>query len=229
MKDNDGADITPKFTARIKDLLIILVLYSEKDEKGVSYDTLDEAIWGDKDEKSAKNNRNVYMRKLRLLLEEVGNVEITYDKGYYRLEPKEGTIVDYHEIMQLLQNERSAGNSAEDLDKTLELLLHGPLLPNFSCDWVDEFKSRFSSTAIQLLTRELERNSNSSDTDLTYKIAETISRHDMLSEEALMIKCRILTAQKMKGVAKNTYDAFCREYKKSYGEEYQVSFSSIIR
>lgn len=229
VKDINGVDITPKFTSRIRDLLIMLIVYSEKDEKGISYETLDEAIWFDKDEKSAKNNRNVYMRKLRVLLEEIGNMEIAYDKGYYRINACDVTI-DYHEIMTRLHKTSNPDElSNRDLDEMIELLLNGPLLPSVTYEWLDDFKSNYTALSIQFLSHILERMSDSRDKELVYKIADTISHHDQLSEEAMAIKCRILTQQRMKGVAKNVYDAFCREYEKSYGEEYEVPFSKILQ
>ena len=229
IRDRNGNNITPKFTSRIKDLLIMLIVFSEKDEKGVSYETIDEQIWGDKDEKSAKNNRNVYMRKLRLLLEELGDIEISYDKGYYRINTKDVTI-DYHELIRRLGEDDDAESlEGKKLDEVTELLIYGPLLPSASYDWLDEFKSRFTAQSIQILSSLLTRLKDSDDKSLVYRIADTISRHDPLSEEALAVKCRILTAQRMKGVAKNTYDTFCREYEKSYGEEYPVPFSKIFQ
>lgn len=224
--DKEGTDITTKFTSRIKDLMILLILQGEKDPKGVSYETLDEVIWADKDEKSAKNNRNVYMRKLRLLLEEVGNIEISFDKGYYRIEPGSVTI-DYHEIMTRLKDtEKNKDIDDRKLEEILELLLHGPLLPDTSYDWLDSYKSNYTSSSIQILSNELERIAD--DNALKSRIADSILLHDPLSEEAMAVKCRILTQNRMKGVAKNIYDTFCREYEKSYGEKYPVAFSEII-
>ena len=224
--DKEGSDITTKFTSRMKDLIILLILQGEKDPKGVSYETLDEVIWGDKDEKSAKNNRNVYMRKLRLLLEEVGDIEISFDKGYYRIEPGSVTI-DYHEIMTRLKDtEKNKVIDDMKLEEILELLLHGPLLPDTSYDWLDSYKSNYTSSSIQILSNELERITD--DNALKSKIADSILLHDPLSEEAMTAKCHILTKNRMKGVAKNIYDSFCREYEKSYGEKYPVPFSEII-
>lgn len=229
VKDKNGVDITPKFTSRIKDLLILLVLYSEKDEKGISYKRIDDEIWYDKDEKSAKNNRNVYMRKLRILLEEVGDIEISYDKGYYRIDSRD-VFVDYHEAMTLLNSQEVGddGLSGENLDQLIELLLQGPLLPGIIYEWLDKFKSDYTEISLHLLNKFLQRAISHNDDALSFRIAETMSLHDPLSEEALMVKCRILYKRNMKGLAKNVYDSFCRVYEKSFGEVYSIPFSKIF-
>lgn len=229
VKDKNGNDITTKFTSRIKDLLILLVLSSEQDEKGVSYQKLDEEIWFDKVEKSAKNNRNVYMRKLRLLLEEVGNAEIIYEKGYYRLNCND-VCIDYHHAIGHLKLSNSGPLTTEQLEETIELMLKGPLLPDTHYEWLDEYKSKYTDMSLKVLYKLLEHKyQKGGNLDQAYRLAETIMRHDQLNEEALTIMCKILYTRKMKGSAKTLYDNFCREFKKSFGEEYHIQFSDIFK
>ena len=229
VKDKNGNDITTKFTSRIKDLLILLVLSSEQDEKGVSYQKLDEEIWFDKVEKSAKNNRNVYMRKLRLLLEEVGNAEIIYEKGYYRLNCND-VCIDYHHAIGHLKLSNSGPLTTEQLEETIELMLMGPLLPDTHYEWLDEYKSKYTDMSLKVLYKLLEHEyQKGGNLDQAYRLAETIMRHDQLNEEALTIMCKILYTRKMKGSAKTLYDNFCREFKKSFGEEYHIQFSDIFK
>ena len=60
------------------------------------------------------------------------------------------------------------------------------------------------------------------------QIAETIFSHDILNEEALQVKCTLLYNSGKKGIAKNTYDNFCKEYHTLLGVEYNIPFSQII-
>ena len=61
---------------------MLLILYSDKKKHGVSVEKITEIIWFDKKEASARNNRNVTLRKLRILLESVGDIEIISSNGY---------------------------------------------------------------------------------------------------------------------------------------------------
>lgn len=63
----------------------MLLLYTEKDKRGILAKRLDYMIWADKNEDAARNNRNVYLRKLRALLEKVGQIEILNDKSFYSI------------------------------------------------------------------------------------------------------------------------------------------------
>ncbi|MDD4922252.1 MAG: hypothetical protein PHS30_07220 [Bacteroidales bacterium] len=228
VRNKDGEDITNNFTPRLKNMLILLILYSEKNERGIVEKKLDDFLWSDKSEDSARNNRNVSLRKLRVLLEQVGDVEILNDNQFRKIIIGEGTFCDYNKALQYMAEAKSAESKNEEfLNKLLELLLFGPLLPNTSADWLDDFKGNYSSSAIDLLGELLKNDSFKHHTKFRLKIAETIISHDMLNEEALIIKCTILYNTGKKGLAKTAYDSFCREYKKSLGEDYKMTFTSI--
>ena len=85
VRDKEGNDITSNFTPRLKSLLVLLILYTEKNEKGILTRKMTEMLWSDKDEIAARNNRNVTLRKLRVLLEEVGDVEDVYKRQFTKL------------------------------------------------------------------------------------------------------------------------------------------------
>lgn len=229
VRSKTGEDVTMKFTSRLKSLLILMLLQCHKNETGIKYQTIDELIWSDKDEKSAQNNRNVYMRKLRLLLEEIGDIPVTYDKGYFMIDTS-AILFDYKEAMNHISTVKSNTEITPQLiEETLELLLMGPLLPSTSYEWLDNFKADYSDSAIELLHRLLDYEINRGDGRLAYRIAETISLHEPLSEEAMKVKCRLLSKKKMPGLAQNVYNRFCKEYEHSMGEPYAVSFVDVCR
>lgn len=229
VRDKDGEDITASFTKRTRNLLFILLLYSEKSNKGIEIHTLDEALWQEMNENSARNNRNVYMRKLRKLLESVGDIEVVNDKIYYRLETGKDIFIDYHEARTLIRRMETGNDDEETTARTLELLFEGPILPNYSFEWLDEFKSDYSNAAISLLTRLLEQNLQKGDDDTALEIARTIMAHDPFSDNALSVQCQILCRRHKRGIAKNVYDNFCKNYEACLGEKYSVSFAEACR
>ncbi len=219
--DRNGNDITGQFTPTLKALLMLLILYTGKDPKGIIGRKMIQLLWFDKSEESGKNNRNVYMSKLRTLLEKVGDIRIQNQNGFWNIQFEDGTVCDYLEALKLFRE----GNS-QNLDKLLELLLRGIMLPNMETDWIDTFKNDFSNTTIDLLSRLLKREDISD--VLKLKIADTLFQHDYINEEALCVKCNILCKQGKKGLAKIVYDAFCKEYQASMGAEYKYSLMEVI-
>lgn len=222
--DKDGEDITDLFTPTLKSLLIILILHTCKDARGISGNKLIQTLWFDKTEESAKNNRNVYMSKLRSILERIGDVKILNQKGFWSISLEDTTICDYIEAQNLFAEK---DRKDDTLEKLVELLLRGVMLPNMEDDWVDPFKNDFSNKTIDFLTGLL-RQSDISDAFLL-RIADTLFQHDFINEDALKVKCSILYKQGKKGLAKTVYDAFCKDYQSSLGTSFPVSMLDLIK
>ena len=229
VRDKDGNDITGAFTPRLKSLLILLVLYTEKNKQGILTKKATDILWSDKEEESARNNRNVTLRKLRVLLEKVGDVEVVSDTGFLCIRWGEKVFCDYCMALNCIRQFKENGEHGDDqlLNQILEILLYGPLLSNTIVDWLDEFKDSYSSLSIDLLRNLLDVQRNNYDTVL--RIADILFLHDPLNEEALAAKCSILFIQGKKGIAKSVYDRFCKEYKDSLGEEYKVPLCNLYR
>ena len=219
--DREGNDITGQFTPTLKSLLILLILHTERSQ-GIASQKINQILWSYKMDDTANNNRNVYMSKLRGLLEEVGDVRIQNQSKMWRIDFGEEVRCDYLEACRLF----GEGVDGEDVDRLLELLLRGPMLPNTELDWVDGFKSAFSNKTIDFLRRELHREDLPDATLL--QAANTLLQHDFLNEDALKAKVSILCRQNKPGLAKTIYDNFCKEYRKSLGVDYAVPFKELI-
>ena len=229
VKDKDGNDISGNFTPILKSLLLLILLHSQKDERGITNKKIDETLWGDKSEKSAQNNRNVSLSKLRSLLDKIGNVRIIQDNNFWKIESDNPAYCDYQMALQYIQEATSNRQKDESFFyDLLELLFYGPLLPNTQFDWLDSFKSDYSCNTIDLLNELLKNEEFLQNDKFRLQIAETIFSHDILNEEALQVKCTLLYNNGKKGIAKNTYDNFCKEYQTLLGVEYNIPFSQII-
>ncbi|MCL3849791.1 MULTISPECIES: hypothetical protein [Parabacteroides] len=229
VKDKNGEDITDQFTPMLKQLFVLLILFTVKQENGISGSKLIQYLWSDKIEESAKNNRNVYLSKLRVLVDKVGGIEIISKNSFWTIRFSKDTVCDYAEAMRYLNeimNEQSL--SQKNLNKLLELLLRGTLLPNLETDWVDNFKSNFSSQTIDILTRLLNDKTYDFDNKFKLQIADTLFLHDYINEDALYTKCSILCNSGKRGLAKNIYDNFCKEYHNLLDTDYKYSLSDVI-
>jgi DNA-binding SARP family transcriptional activator len=231
VRDKSGRDITCSFSPRLKELLIFLILNTEKDNQGVLAKRVMDTLWNDKDEISARNNCNVTLRKLRILLESIGKVEVLSDSGFLRIVWGEDVFCDYHASLSCIkyfkQNELKGDRSL--LNEVLEILLYGPLLSNTILEWIDEFKDAYSSISIDLLSELLHLGLQQQNDILVLRIADTMFLHDPLNEEALSAKCSILFSQGKKGIAKSVYERFCKEYKDLLGENYKTSLSDLYK
>ena len=78
INDSEGHDITSRFTLILRSLFVYMLLYSYKNANGITSEQLNEIFWSDMDKSNATNNRNVNISKLRLLLKEIGGINIAY-------------------------------------------------------------------------------------------------------------------------------------------------------
>jgi DNA-binding SARP family transcriptional activator len=229
--DKEGKNITGEFTPTLKYILVLIVLYTLKNNKGISSSKLQELLWFDKSEEAARNNRSVNVRKLRVLLQAVGEIDITNENSYWTISLQDDILLDYKEVLRLIQKiQKDDTNRKDDLLRLLELLNSGVLLPNIQFEWVDNFKTDFSNAVIDALMHVVNNTKNSfyNQPDLRLKIADCILKIDPINEEALAIKCNALYVMGKKGLAKTAFDNFAKEYKLLLGEPYQGSIKNFI-
>lgn len=227
--NRDLKDITGKFTPIMRQLLSVIILYSNQNNKGISNIKLKELLWYDKSEESFSNNRSVNIRKIRLLLEEVGDTEISSANGYWYFLNKGHVYNDYTIANQLMQKMTSLDRvPKEDLEKLLSLASFGQLLPNMQFDWVDSFKADYSDSMIDLLSRLRDSKQFVGNDNLIIQISNCILRFDSLDEESVRVKCRALVDLKRTGMAYTTFDQFTKEYKLILNEDFKYSFEQFI-
>ena len=204
----------------------MLLISDTYDSDGIGYSDIDREIWGDKDERSARNNRNVSMRKLRLLLANVGDVTIKYDKYQYCI-CSENVKIDYQELMSSLRNHSTLMTiPREELDMVLRLLSAGPLLPDISFGWLESRKVEFTTRTVDMLSERMQAELGHDD-NLAYHIAEIITLHTPLHEEALRTKCIILTRCNMIHLAQSVYTSYARDYLHATGHQFTISLSTL--
>lgn len=229
--DAEGNDITGNFTQTLKHIFLLILLETFKTGKGISSQRLNELLWYDKDEESARNNRNVNIRKLRLLLDKVGGVKISNDNSYWHLEINDREFFcDYISALSLLRELDTNENPDSEKQKRLfSLLSGGTLLSNTQFEWADGYKSEFSSLVIETLMEISHRPAISRDLKQMLRIADIILLHDSIDEDAVRLKCHALFHMGKKGSAKQAYDSFHTEYQRLLETPPPLSFDDLVR
>ena len=222
--DKGGNDVTALFTPTLKQLFILILLYQSKNEKGISSTKLTELLWYDKIGTSARNNRNVNISKLRILLEKIGDVQLGHDNTYWTIILGKEVFCDYEYAKKQLRL-FTADSTEEEVYKFLRTVSAGEICPDIQTEWMDVFKVDIENKLIDGLERLSKTQGNP---NLLILIAETILKYAPLNEEALSLKCRSLYSLGKKGMAKKSYDSFCKEYTAILDTKFDVPFNSIV-
>ncbi len=229
--DRNGEDITGHFTQTVKHMFLLILLETFKTGKGISSGYMRDQLWFDKDEESARNNRNVNMRKLRLLLAKIGDVTVSIGNSYWQLEIGEEVFCDYTSILAIAKQMKKEGVVSDTgrLNQFIQLALHGKLLINTQTEWIDAYKSEFSSLIIDTMLEVSKQESVRSDYKLLLKLSNVIMLHDSIEEDGIRLKCHALFHMGQKGLAKQCFDNFRDEYEKLLGVPPSLEFKDLVK
>jgi len=226
--DKDNIDITKQFTPLIKELFLLIWLHTYKNNKGISPEKMTEVLWYDKSDKSAQNNRSVNLAKLRMLLTEIGDFNLSNKTGYWKcVYDKLEIRSDYVDFINLTSARASL--TKQKINQLIEITEKGPFLHNVQYEWLDEFKAKVSDIIIDTLTYFAQQCDLKKEADFIIHLADSIFIFDVTNEDAMMLKCKSLYILGKHSQAKATYKKFSNEYLEMYGQSYEQSFVDIIK
>ena len=224
--DKDGEDITQLFTPKLKQLFMLLLLYSTKGYSGISGSDISDAIWGDRDSKNIRSLRSVSILKLRKILERMDKIEICYVGNKYVLRFGGNVSCDYTVCLDMIESHSI--NTLDDFKRFYTIIDRGEVFKDESFDWLDDFKSKVCNYIVDTLTKYVSKYLLDGDAEKIIRIANQILLNDPCNEEALRYKIAALIRQNNAKSAQYTYHKFCSLYSKMYGEDYRVSFDQIV-
>lgn len=226
--DTEGTEINKQFSPLLKEMFLVILLNTLKG-KGISSEKLNEIFWENKTGKNAKNNLSVNIVRLKSILSKVSDIHIVkngerweceYDSKKVRID-----IADFLRLRSMYPNE----HGREYLSKMLYFISRGAFLKQAEYAWLDNIKADISNKIIDELLQESKNLNPEKDAEYIIEVANGIFNFDSLNEDALHLKCRTLDRIGRHSIAKATYERFAKEYKKSYGEDFAVSFNDIIK
>ncbi|MBE0673643.1 MAG: hypothetical protein IH591_03190 [Bacteroidales bacterium] len=224
----NNEDITNKFSPLLKELFLLILLYTYKNNKGITSDQISESLWFGKSTSSARNNRAVNIAKLKTILNEIGAVELTKKTGYWKIIFDNDIVKsDYHEFVEITGSK--ANLNKVNICRLLEITKKGGFLINSNYEWLDDFKSDISDTIVDTLVTFTEKCRMETDAEFIIHLTDCIFNFDKVNEEAMILKCKAECFLGKHSLAKMTYEKFVKEYQKLYDEEYKVPFAELIK
>jgi len=225
--DVEGHDITKSFTPLIKELFLIILLYTLQWERGISTEKLTELLWFDKSIDSARNNRSVNIAKLKSILEKLDGGQISKETGYWKFNFDEKLLyIDFYQYLKIIKHKNNLRR--EDIVALGKITQRGGFLANIEYDWLDMFKSETSNEIIDTYLHFAAAIDLSKDPEAIINIANNMFYFDAVNEEAMIMKCKALVALGKHSLAKTSFEHFSKDYKTIYGQEFDKSFQEIL-
>ncbi len=224
--DKNGSDISSQFTPKLKQLFLIILLYSQRNKNGISTKELTDILWLGHSSQSAKNSRGVTIRKLRLIIEALDSVQINFHIDRWSMAFGGNVYCDYVECLKLLKREK-----IHDTDFNLNfyhIIQEGELFKGESYDWLDDFKGFVGNNIVDILLKFINELSVENDNELILKLTDRILVTDPVNDQALAYKLKVLIKQNNYNLARFTFDRFCLLYEELYGEKFSIKFEELI-
>jgi len=224
--DKNGIDISSQFTPKLKQLFLIILLYSQRNKNGISTKELTEILWLGHSSQSAKNSRGVTIRKLRLIIESLDSLQINFHVDRWSMSFGGQVYCDYVECLNLLKREK-----IHDTDFNLNfyhIIQEGELFKSESYDWLDDFKGFVGNNIVDILLKFINELTIENDNGLILKLTDRILVTDPVNEQALAYKLKVLIKQNNYNLARFTFERFCVLYEELYGEKFSVKFEELL-
>lgn len=224
--DNEGNNITLQFTPKIKQLFLLIMLYSQKNKNGITTKEMTDILWPEQSYQAAKNSRGVTIRKLRLLLESINKVEILFNVDRWSMEFSDNVYCDYIEYLNILEKEGE--DPANYYLRFYQIIRGGEVFKGEFYDWLDDFRGNIGNSIVDMLLKFLSKLDIEKDNELVMKLTKRIFETDPVNEQALEFKLNALVKQNNYNTARFTYDKFCALYQEYYGEAFPQKFDELI-
>ncbi len=225
--DKSGKDITYRFSPTLKELFLMILLSTVDGNKGISSKKIQEYLWPDKPLNKAKNNRAVNIKKLRSILQDVGNITISYDGNYWRVTHGDQVFCDIEFIRLHLGRDLDPVNLIDFL-QSISVLSRGSFLIHTESEWLDNLKDDISGKIVQRLEEVCSLLDIRKNEKELFEIADVLFTFDPMNETALKNKCSILNHQGKHSLAVEIYNHYIKLYQKLYNEEFSLSFKQLI-
>lgn len=225
--NKDHVDITNKFSPLLKELFLLIMLYSSKNNKGISSEAITEILWFDKSDKSARNNKAVNIAKVRSILCEIGNCELTKKTGYWKIIP-DGQMIncDYVDFLDITSSKTNL--TKQKINRLIKITQKGAFLTGANYEWLDEFKSSVSDIIIDTLVQFSLSCDIKKEAEFIIHLADSIFNFDIVNEDAMVLKCKAEYYMGKHSLAKSTYERFIKDYITMYNQQYEHSFLKIL-
>lgn len=225
-----GEDIAAKLTPKLKQLFILLTISSidfKTRFKGITTEKLNTTLWPDHPRENVKNNRNVSINHLRSLLDEIGGIEIVYNKNLWYVSFDDSVRFDLMDYFKLKESFMKSDDPRKDMKNLLNLIGKGKLLDDCNFDWLDNYKIKIHEDIVSFLLKAVQMVNNKMDDDELLSAAQVILKYDTLNEFAMQLKIRQLLKLGKTKAARDYFITYTNEYKDILGQNYKQSFEKI--
>lgn len=221
--DKTGRDISYRFSSKLRSLFALILFYST-DNNRISTDMLTAELWPDKDPDSAKNTRGVTINRLRGILADIEGITLFHQNSKWYFSFDSTFYCDYIDYKNIINDLHEKSTDESDyMNKLLTILKRGTLYPSLQENWIDTHKREYENDIYKILWNYLLKLNDNKKYSKLVEFADLYFLNDPLNEDVLKMSVNALQKIGKKDQAILLYNKFISNYKKSMGEEPDLS------
>ncbi|NME69674.1 hypothetical protein [Flammeovirga aprica] len=220
----EGKDITHELSPLQRDIILLLLFKTDK-EKGLTTDQFNNVFWFDKSKKSANNNRLVNLSKLRKTLAQLDEITISKEENKWKISLSEEIFSDWKLFHELLNSDEI---SLETIDILSKIIGKDGVLGDLHLEWFESTRNELIYKINELLLSFYKQNQDKLTPYHANKIANLLLLLDNLSEEGILIRCKVMNSQGDTEGVERVMSEFQRKYMESYGEEFVFDLDQVL-
>lgn len=224
--DKNGRDMTYMFSPKIRHLFIYILINSITKD-GVLSSDLNNLFWPDKADDKIKNLKNVTMNHLRKTLQEMKGIELTHQKGYFKLILTDECHCDYQRFFLLTGGMKNAPSTDNETLELYTIFSHGKFLSTIEESLFDYPKQQVETFTTTLLSEQIHTFFKNGKNSLTIHICNILFSIDPLSDLAMTYAVGTYRRQNRSDKAMQLYSTFSKEYRRVMGEDYPIAFDEV--
>lgn len=224
--DKNGRDMTYMFSPKIRHIFLFILINSIAKD-GVLSSDMNNLFWPDKPDDKIKNLKNVTMNHLRKTLQELEGIELTHQKGYFKLVLTEECHCDYHRFFLLTDGMKCSPLTESETIEIHNIFTQGKFLSNIEDSLFDYSKQQVESFTISLLSKQINTSYKSGRNSATIRFCNILFAIDPLSDIAMTYALCTYRRQSRSDKAIQLYSTFTKEYRKMMDEEYPIAFDEV--
>ncbi len=223
--DRNGKDITYLFSAKIRQLFLLIFMYTfRKSSNGISAKDISSIIWPEKELEKSKNIRGVTIKNLRDALTGVDGIELVNTNKKWLI------VIDdsicHCDFLKVLDANIEEINDYDGIRPFMHLLRRGELLKSEHYDWMDNFKADFEENVLSNFGKKMRHAFKEGELMISYKISQVLLTIDPLNEDLIKIEINSLIRMGDPVKAKIKFRQFALNYYAVY--EQDLEYDSYI-
>lgn len=227
--DSKGSDVTHLFSPKIRQLFLLLIFFSRKDNYyGISSEEIHSILWPDSDDNKAKNLKNVALNQLRNILKDFNGINIVYSDRKFLIEFNDEFYCDYFVFISELESYKNNLILQNSFRKLIQILNRGKFLQFMNDSYFDSFKRDLEFDVLGIVPNEMKRSYGIKEFSNVIPLTEILLNIDPINIDAFLYKIHALMKMKMNQKAKKYFNYFVVNYSKITGEQFNQTFRDVL-